>query len=95
MLLHGFFHAIPEVVVGLFRARDADHGEVLRQEPPVRERVERGEELPFREVSGRAEDDEDAGVGRAPDLEPFEQRIFLRDRHASADPSRPWRARPP
>src|SRR6266550_2523315 len=81
MLLHGLLHPLPELVVGLCRARDADNRKVLGQQATVRERVERREELPLRQVAGRTEDDEDAVVRCAPDLQPFEQRIFLRDRH--------------
>ena len=77
VLLHRSLHPFPELVVRLFRARDADDCEVLGQQAAVGERVERGEELAFRQVAGRAEDDEDAGVRRPPDLQPFEQRVVL------------------
>jgi len=77
VLLHRGLHPFPELVVRLFRARDADDGEVLGQEAAVRERVERGEQLAFRQVPGRAEDDEDAGVRCPPNLQPFEQRVVL------------------
>jgi hypothetical protein len=75
--LHRSLHPFPELVVRLFRARDADDCEVLGQEAAVGERVERREQLAFRQVAGRTEDDEDAGVRRPPDLQPFEQRVLL------------------
>src|SRR6266550_7553020 len=81
MLLHGLLHPLPELVVGLCRARDPDNRKMLGQQAAVCERVERRKEFALRQFAGRAEDDEDAVVGRAPELQPFEQRIFLRDRH--------------
>src|SRR6266516_7212149 len=81
MLMHGLLHPVPELVVGLCRARDTDDRKMLGQQAPVRERVERRKELALRQVAGRAEDDEDAVVRRAPDLQPLEQWIFLQDRH--------------
>src|SRR5207237_38271 len=77
VLLHRLLHPLAELVVGLLAARDAEDGEALRQQPPERERVERGEELLRRQVAGGAEDDEDARVRRRPDLEPFEARVLL------------------
>src|SRR6266487_4622332 len=81
MLLHGLLHPVSELVVGLCRARDTDDRKMLGQQAAVRERVERRKELALRQIAGRTEDDEDAVVGRASNLQPFEQRILLRDRH--------------
>ena len=46
-------------------ARGADDRELLRQQPPERERVERRHQLALRQVAGGAEDDEHARLGRA------------------------------
>src|SRR6266550_4473047 len=81
MLLHGLLHPLPELVIGLCRARDADDRKMFGQQAAEGERIERRKELALRQVAGRTEDDEDAVVGRAPDVQPFEQRIFLRNRH--------------
>ena len=46
-------------------AGDADDREVLRQQPGLLQVIERGQELALGEVAGRAEDDDDAGIGGA------------------------------
>ena len=64
-LLDGLEHLLAEGVVGERRARDADDREPGREPPVVGQPVERGHELPFREVAIRAEDHDDA-LGHAP-----------------------------
>jgi hypothetical protein len=51
VLLHGLFHPVAELVVRLFRTRDANDREVLRQQTAIGERVERRKELAFRQVA--------------------------------------------
>ena len=80
VLLHRLLHPLLEVLVGLLGASGPDDGEVLRQEPAERKRVERRKELPLRQVAGGAEDHEDARVGRAPNLETLEERVVLEGR---------------
>ena len=65
------------------RARDADDRELLGQQLPVGERVERGDQLALRQVARGAEDHEDARVRRPPELEPFEERVLSAVRDAS------------
>src|SRR5512133_123325 len=81
MLLHCLFHPVFELVVRLLGARDPHDCEVLRQQAAIRQRVESREELALRQVTRCAEDHEDAGVRRAPNLQSFEQWVLLRDRH--------------
>src|SRR6266446_3020274 len=81
MRLHGLLHPLAKLVVGLLGARDPDDRKMLGQQAAVRERVERRKELALRQVAGCAEDDQDAVVRCSPELEPFEQRIILRERH--------------
>ena len=61
----------------LLGAGDADDAEALRQQPAQRERVERREDLPPRQVAGRAEDDDRARVRAAPEPQALEQRIAV------------------
>src|SRR5262249_53210167 len=68
-------HALAERLVALLRARGADDPELLGQQSAKSERVDRGDELLRREVAGRAEDDEDAGIGATADTQPVEQRV--------------------
>src|SRR5271166_1614480 len=53
------------VLVAHGTAAEADDGEIGREQLLAGEIVERGDELAAREVSGKAEDDHDAGVGHA------------------------------
>ena len=53
VLLDRRLHVLAELVVGAFRARVAEHGEVARQQLSERERVERREELLVRQVARR------------------------------------------
>ena len=82
VLLHRFFHPRAEAVVALLGPRGADDRELLREQVAVGERVERGNELALRQVAGRAEDHERARIGRPPELEALEQRIFFGDGHS-------------
>ena len=72
VLLHRLLHPLLEVVVRLLRARDTDHRETPGEQAPERERVQRREELLLRQVTGSAEDDERARVGRSAKLQPLE-----------------------
>src|SRR5207244_11379318 len=100
VLLDGFFHPRLELLVGLLGAGDAYDRELVREEPPERERVQRGEELLLRQVPGRPEDDDRARVRRAPELQPFEEGVFGDSRHQRRAVMRPparraWRGCPP
>src|SRR4029453_971164 len=77
-LLDGALQPFAELVVGLPGAGDAHDAELLRQQPPQRERVERREELAPGEVPGGAEDDQRARLRRALQPQPFEQRVLDR-----------------
>src|SRR5262249_23142531 len=86
IVLDGVPHRVAEAVVAHARSRAADDGEPLGEEPPVRERVERRHQLALGQVTRRAEDDEDAGLGPSPEREPLDERVALLDRgrHSAA-----------
>src|SRR6266516_176605 len=82
VLLHRLAHHAEEVLGRLLRARDTDDPEAFREQVPVGERVERGEELAPGQVPRSTEDDERAGIRHAPKSEALQQRILgLGDRH--------------
>src|SRR5262249_34468009 len=87
-------HTLAKLLVALLRARRADDPELLGQQAAKGERVDRGDELLRREVAGRTEDDEDAGIGPAPDTQPVEQRVgrllFGHGGHARFSGSTAW-----
>jgi hypothetical protein len=56
--------ATPELVVGDRRSRDADDGEVVREQSRLAQVVQRGQQLAPGEISGRAEDHHRAGRRR-------------------------------
>ena len=76
VLLHGLLHARAKVIRRHRAPCDADDREMLGEEPPERERVEGGKELPLRQVARGAEDREGAGLGCPAAAQPFEQRIL-------------------
>ncbi len=84
MRLDGLAHLGLELLGGHLAPRDADDGEPVGQEVAHGERVEGGEELALRQVAGRPEDRERAGLGRAAALEAFEERVFGRDCHSQS-----------
>jgi hypothetical protein len=81
VVLDRLLHALPELVVGLLAASDADDPELVRQQPAEGERVERRDQFPLRQVTGRAKDRDDARIRRAPDLQTLEEGILLSCRH--------------
>ena len=75
-------HALAELVVGQLAAGRADDGEVLGQQAAHGRRVQRRHQLALGQVAGRAEDDEDARLGAAPELQALCERVLLvRRRH--------------
>ena len=98
VLLHGLLHARAKVVRRHRAPCDADDREVLGEEPPECERVERGKELPLRQVAGGSEDRERARLGCPAAAKPFEQRVLgvLGDLgHVSEGRGSVWLARRP
>ena len=57
-------HLFAELLVRPFPPREADDRRLRVEELLLREAEERGDELPVRQVSARAEDHEGAGIGR-------------------------------
>src|SRR5207247_816236 len=86
--LDRLLHLRPPLVVGRLRPRHPDDRELLRQQPPVGERVERRNQLALRQVAGCPEDDHRARLRLPAEPEPLEKRVLLlrralgRDRHS-------------
>src|SRR6266513_2382727 len=94
MLLDGLLHPLPELVIGLCRARDADDRKMFGQQAAEGERIERRKELALRQVAGRTEDDEDAVVGRSTALTAWPPNWFRRAAATLAEnliSSRDWK----
>src|SRR6185437_14833420 len=71
-----------EVLVGFLAPRRADDRELLRQQSPKRERVQRGHQLALRQVARGAEDHEHARLRPPPHLEALEERVALGGDHS-------------
>ena len=66
-LLEVFGELFAGIVVAHGTAAHADHGELARQQLLAGEVVESGNQLAAGQVAGKAENDHDARIGRAPD----------------------------
>jgi hypothetical protein len=77
VLLDRVVHDLREVLVGPVTAREADQREPRRQQPPVRQVVDRRHQLLAGQVAGHAEDDQAAGPGdpRQPPVLRVAQRV--------------------